>query len=201
MRQLEIDSQTNLSHILSELKTTEENGLELNTVPNETTILDNPIHKLIIEKAAKAFSKEVVFPASPIEDAPEVESDDLGFVEGEDIVAKTPIEEVHKMIQPAAVISKEVLAKKKKLVLPKFLKNKLVLLGIGVIGLIIALGTLGYFLPSAKIELVLSSETKDSQITLTGDTTHKEVALLNTIIPMKAIGVSNVGDDEAATTG
>lgn len=201
MRQLEIDSQTNLSHILSELKTTDENGLELNVVPNETTVLDNPIHRLIIEKAAKDFNKEVVFPASPIEDAPEVESDDLGFVEGEDIVAKTPIEEVHKMIQPAAVISKEVLAKKKKFTLPKFLKNKLVLLGIGVFALIIAFGLGIYFLPSAKIELVLSSETKDSQITLTGDTTQKEVDIKNKIVPMKAIEVSKEGDDEQTTTG
>ena len=34
MRQLEIDSQTNLSHILTELKTSEEDGLELTAVPN-----------------------------------------------------------------------------------------------------------------------------------------------------------------------
>ncbi len=201
MRQLEIDSQTNLSHILTELKTSEEDGLELTAVPNETTVLDNPVHRLIIEKAAKEFKKEVVFPATPIENAPEVESDDLGFVEGEDIVAKAPIEEVHKMIQPSTVATAEVLAKKKKFVFPKILKNKFALIGVGILILIFVFGFGFYFLPSATIDLVVNSDNKDTQVTLTGDTTANSVDIKNKIVPMQAVSISKSGSDQLATTG
>lgn len=200
MRQIEIDSQTNLYHLLSELKNSEETGFEFNTVPGEKTVLDNPLHRLILEKAAKEFNKEVVFPVESIEKAPEVD-DDLGFIEGEDIVAKAPIEEVHKMIQPAAVISKETSKKQIKNPLPKFLKNKIALAVIGLAILILVSLSAVYFLPSAKVELVLSSETKDSQITLTGDTKATTVNVKEEIVPMKLVEVTKEGEDELTTTG
>ena len=94
MRPLEIDQSTTLSHILNELKTTTEDGLEITSVPGEKTILDNPVNRSVIEKAAKEFKKEVALPASS-EGGPTLtegestalEPDDLGFVEGEDVVA------------------------------------------------------------------------------------------------------------------
>lgn len=201
MKPLEIDSQTNLSHILNELKTTEEDGLELTAVPNEATVLDNPINKAIIEKAAIGFNKEVIFPAGAIESAPEVDSDNLGFVEGEDILAKTPLEEVHNIIQPTAVNTKEVIPKNKKIALPSFLKKKWVVLTTVIVSLLVITSLLLYFLPSAKIELVLSSETKDSQVTLSGDTSIKEVEIENKKIPLKSVEVSKEDNDEITTTG
>jgi hypothetical protein len=106
---LEIDSSTTLAHILNELKTTEENGLEITGVPGEKTILDNPLNRDIIEKVAKEFKREIILPAAPEGGAtltsPEsqvvAESDDLGFVDGEDVVAKLPMEEVPKVVHPA----------------------------------------------------------------------------------------------------
>src|SRR3970040_1241086 len=151
MRNLEIDSETQLSHILNELKTTEEDGLELTVVPGQKNLFDNSINKKIIEKVAKEYKKEVVFPAVPVEEAPETEGDDMGFVEGEDVVAKAPIEDVHKMIQPAAVgvVTKKPAGSPLGF-LNKFTKSKTVWVVAVVLVLAILIGVGVFLVPAAE---------------------------------------------------
>lgn len=202
MRNLEIDSQTTLAHILNELKTTEEDGLELTVVPGEKSLLQNSVNKKIIEKVAKEYKKEVVFPAVPIEQAPETDGDDMGFVEGEDVVAKAPIEDVHKMIQ-TPVVSTTVNKKSPSQVnlLNKLLKKKLVWIGGVCLILIIILGVGVFLIPTADISLTAKTEDKDSQLTVLGDSTTKEVNTKDNIIPYQNAEVGKEGSDEQATTG
>lgn len=203
MRNLEIDSATTLAHILNELKTTDEDGLELTVVPGEKNILDNSLTKSIIEKVAKEFKKEVVFPASPIESAPEVEveNDDLGFIDGEDIVVKTPIEDVHQMIQPEVAIAGTAKIKKTPFDFKKYLKNKWAIIGGGVAVVIILIAALLFILPSAEVNIVLSSDSKDSQVNLTGSPTQKTVDVNGKIIPIQAQSITKDGADQAGATG
>lgn len=204
MRNLEIDSQTTLLHILSELKSTEEDGLELTSVPGEKSLLDNPINKKIIEKVAKEEKKEVVFPAVPIEQAPETEGDELGFVEGEDVVAKAPIEDVHKMIQPsggAAVTVSDKSGPTKLSFLKKLRKNRLVWLGAAVLLVILIIGMLVFFLPTAEITITAKTESKDSQLTIKADQAAKEASVEDSVVPYQTAEVSKEGADQQATTG
>lgn len=201
MRNLEIDSTTTLSHILSELKTTEEDGLELTVVPGETSILENSLDKAIIEKVAKQFNKEVVFPASAIEEAPVAEDDNLGFVEGEDIISKAPMQEVEGIIKPAAEVSKTV-SQKKKFSLPfKFPKNKWAAVAAAIFLLLTFLLSSVYLLPSAEVNLTVEGETKDSQATITASATAKEINTKENIVPMKVDEITKEDSDEVSTTG
>lgn len=50
MRNLEIDSQTTLIHILSELKSTEEDGLELSVLPGEKVFLTFQLTKKLLKR-------------------------------------------------------------------------------------------------------------------------------------------------------
>lgn len=202
MRNIEVDSLTTLSHILSELKTTDEDGLELTVVPGEKSLFDNPINKKIIEKVAKEQKKEVVFPAVPIEAVPEAESDDMGFVEGEDVVAKAPIEDVHKMIQPAATaasVGKNPPSTNK--LLNKLAKNKLVWVAGAAVLLLILLGSAIFVLPSSEVTITAKTEDKETQLTLNGDPSAKEFTLEGSVVPYQTSEVSKEGTEEQATTG
>jgi hypothetical protein len=209
LRNLEIDSQTTLAHILNELKNTQEEGLELTSVPGEKTILDNSLNRAIIEKAAAQFKREVVFPALPIDEAPIVESDDLGFVEGEDVLKSLPMEEVPKVVQPISSVAGEggstsptsvVSPKKKfKFVLPKVFKNKLVMVS-GVV--VFVLGLIVLFLaglPSAQVTLTLSAQEKETESTLIADPKATEVS--DDKIPLVKQEVTKEGSEEATATG
>ncbi len=202
MRNLEIDSETLLAHVLNELKTTEEDGLELTVVPEQKNLFDNSINKKIIEKVAKEYKKEVVFPAVPIEQAPEVEGDDMGFVEGEDVVAKAPIEDVHKMIQPATV---GVLTKKPSSsplgFLNKFTKSKTAWIVTVVLVFALLIGVGVFLLPTAEITITAKTESKDSQLTIKGDKAAKEVNSKDNVVPYQTTEVTKEGEDEQATTG
>lgn len=203
MRLLEIDSSTTLAHILNELKNTTEDGLEITSVPNEETLLNNDLNRTIIEKVAKEFKKEVVLPAEPIDQAPESEGDELGFVEGEDILTKAPMEKVDELIKPASVpVATKAVNSKSSLNIPnKFLKNRLFLIGGIVLTLIIVLLTVLLVLPSAEIIITPNSSSKDTQITLAASSTQKEVNTKDKIIPYETSEVTKTGEDQLATTG
>lgn len=202
MRNLEIDSQTTLSHILNELKSTQEDGLELAVVPGEKSLLNNQINKKIIEKAAAESKKKVVFPEILSEPSPEVAEDDMGFIEGEDVVAKAPIEAVHKMIQPTtlpAVVNKP--GSKVVGVVNQVTKNKLLWIGAVVLGLAVLLGIAIFILPSAEVTLTAKTENKESQLTLKGDSKIKEASIKDNLIPYQTVEVSKESSDEQVTTG
>ena len=216
MRPLEIDQSTTLSHILNELKTTTEDGLEITSVPGEKTILDNPVNRSVIEKAAKEFKKEVALPASS-EGGPTLtegestalEPDDLGFVEGEDVVARLPMEEVPKVVQPVTLGQDEVESKtlspvleKKRLnlKLPAFFKNKLL---VGAAGVVLVLGLFGLgivVLPSSQITLTLSAEEKETEMAVTADPKLKEVDEEGRSLPLAFQEVTKETTEELTTT-
>jgi hypothetical protein len=201
MRNLEIDSTTTLAHVLNELKNTEEDGLEITVVPGEKSILDNSLDKSIIEKVAKKFSKEVVFPETPIGDAPIADEDNLGFVEGEDIISKTPMQEVQGMIKPAAAVGEGV-SKGRKFSIPfKFPKNKWALVAVGLLVLMVLLLSSVYFLPSAQVNLIVEGENKDSQATIIASATAKEIDEKTNIVPLEFAELAKEDSDEANTTG
>ena len=202
MRNLEIDSGTLLAHILNELKTTEEDGLELTVVPGEKSLLDNSLNKKIIEKVAQHEKKEVVFPAVPIETTPEVEGDDMGFVEGEDIIARAPIEDVHKMIQPAAAttaVGKPGSARFN--FLKKLVRSKPVWLTALGFAILVLFGVGVFLLPTAVVSITAKTEGKDTQLTLKGDQTAKEFSTKDSVVPYQTTEVSKESSDEQATTG
>lgn len=202
MRNLEIDSQTTLIHILSELKSTEEDGLELSVLPGEKSLLDFPVNKKIIEKVAKVEKKEVVFPAVPVENTPEVEPDDLGFVEGEDVVAKAPIEDVHEMMQPSSPTPTVVTNKTNSSGnIKKLLRNKFVWLGFGLVILLSLLWVAFFLLPTAEVTIKAKTEDKESQLTLIADSNAKEVSVEDNVVPYQTTTVNKEGSEETATTG
>ncbi len=198
MKNLEIDSGTNLNHILSEIKNTQEDGLELTGVPGQDSILDKKINRTIIEKFAKEHKKEIVFPAIPIEAAPEVESDDLGFVEGEDIVQKAPIEEAHKMIASTGPVQPQ---KKSNKFFKKLMANKLVWIGAAAIVLLLLISGVFYLLPTATIELTPKAESKEAQVILTGDPDTKGASTETNTIYFQTAEVTKEGSGQQATSG
>lgn len=202
MRNLEIDSQTTLTHILNELKTTEEDGLELTSVPNEKSLLDNLLNKKIIEKVAKVYKKEVVFPSTPIDQAPQSDSDDMGFVEGEDIVAKAPIEDVHKMIQTK--VATETVNKKATRpvnIFRQMIGNKLVWLGLTTLVLLTILAIATFIIPSANIVLTAETEDKDAQLTFAAEKNLESTNPKASVLSYQTTEVNKENEDEQATTG
>lgn len=206
MRNLEIDQQTTLAHILAELKSTEEDGLELTGVPGVKTILDDPISRTIIDKVGKEYKKTVIFPESPIEAAPEINAeneDDLNFVEGEDVLAKAPMEEVKKIIEPAATpVAAPPLANKAQAgnIFSK-LRNKWLIIGAVAVLVLITLVVGLVFLPSAQVRLTLASESKDTQVSILADKTVTEVSVSDNTLPYTEAVVIKEGDDETNATG
>ncbi len=169
MRPLEIDQQTTLNHILGELKNGSEEGLELTSIPGEKSLLDNPINRSIIEKVAKSFNKKVAFPNLVVQEALP-ETDDLGFIEGEDIVSKMPMEEVPKTIKPASAgFEKPKVKKTGGFSVGKLVKSKLVwaVAALGVLLIVLLAAVL--FLPTSTVTLTLSATSKDVTADVTAD--------------------------------
>ncbi len=201
MRNLEIDSSTTLAHILNELKTTEDDGLELTVVPGSKSILESDLDRAIIEKVAKKFNKELVLPEAPIETAPVAADDNLGFVEGEDIVSRTPMQEVQGMIKTAEPVAKTQNPKRKFALPLKFPRNKWAFILAFIVIAVVGLVTSVVLLPTAEVTLTLAGESKDAQATITASPTTKEVNIGEAKIPLKTDTISKDGSDEMGTTG
>jgi len=200
MRNIELDSTTTLAHILNELKTTEEDGLELTALAGETTILENDLDKAIIEKVAKKFGKEIVFPNVAIEETPIAEDDNFGFVEGEDIVNKAPMQKASEMIKTGESV--EISPGKKRFnVSLKLPKNKFIWLGFVLVFLILSLLASVFLLPTAEVDLFVQGEHKDSQATIVAKATSSEVSFNEKIVPLKFVEVTKEDFDDISTTG
>ncbi len=205
---LEFDTTTKLNQILEQIKASSEVKLELQ-IPADSFLLANPINKKIIEKFALEVGKQVSFLSG---ESLQVPTDDLGFVEGQDVAA-LPVAQVSERAQPHATFE-EPTEKRNKIffnfsaLIGKF--KSIPKIWLAAVALTIFLGgsffVFAWWLPSAEVILTYEGQKKDSSSELTVvvggtfDESEKQIpatteeVIKNDLATANATGKKSVGD-------
>lgn len=203
MKILEFGQDTSLSQVLESIKAAEEEACEIR-LPEDSLLFSNPVNKEIIEKFSKKLGKQVLVQGSTVPKKGETE--DFGFVEGQDIVTKRT-EAQTKEDLPAERKDLKLEGLKKATRGPfKFISNlkgrkKLLFYGSGALILAILIIGTSWFLPSAEVKVIVESEIKTNQITLSASEEASSVDIDNKVIPLSIEEVNKSDVATGKTTG
>jgi len=205
---LEFGAETKLNEILEKIQSSTESRLDVE-IPQDSLLLANSVNKEIIKRFAMDVGKEVNFTSIPAEIPI---SDELGFVEGQDVAtldSQSPAEAPLPQIAP-----QEEVAEGKKFVALK-IPNLTGLRKIpklwwatgGVVAtLVAAFFIFAWWLPAAEVVLTYEGQTKDSsseiEVIVGGafDESKKQIPatteelIKNDLATAKATGKKNVGN-------